>query len=52
MQKNVFMLVTIAVIHPETGRDSHSQKPVSPSDVSVSPIVGPCGTQTPETHSV
>ena len=26
------------VIHPETGRDSHSQKPVSPADVSVTSV--------------
>ena len=52
MQKNVFMLVTIAVIHPETGRDSHSQKPVSPSDVSVSPILRSLSPTRSHTHSV
>ena len=52
MQKNVFMLVTIAVIHPETGRVSHSQKPVSPSDVSVSPILRSLSPTRSHTHSV
>ena len=52
MQKNVFMLVTIAVIHPETGRDSHSQKPVSPSDVSVIPILRSLSPTRSHTHSV